>query len=114
MRGRERKRLAVGAVTFLAAAALALGTPSQPRAASADCGDNAGSVCWENESCLDILFYEQCTTEYKYYKLSDGDGWGGGGGGGGSLGGDDEDYPVFDDPGCGQWGDDYLGWGITC
>lgn len=108
MRGRESKRLAVGAATFLAAAALALATPSQPRAASADCGGGYDVVCWQNESCLDILFYEQCTTEYKYYKSSPS------GGGGGSFGGERGDYPVFDDPGCEQWGDDYLGWGITC
>lgn len=101
-RGSERRRLSVGVGALLGAVALLLASPTQPQAASADCGENSGSVCWENESCVDILFYEQCTTEYRYYPREIA--------GGGDDGGDDdpllEDFEVDD---C-VWGEDYVGW----
>lgn len=104
-----RTGLWTGAGVFLAALALLLASPAQPEAASAGCGDNSGDVCWENESCVDILFYDQCTTEYKYYPQTP---TGGGGGGGGGSGVDDLEGPfvdAFDGDGC-TWGRDYLGW----
>lgn len=96
-RGSGRRRTWVGAGSLLAALALLLASPARPEAASADCGQNSGSVCWENESCVNILFYEQCTTEYKYYPSTDGGG---------------EESTRLDEPesdGC-TWGVDYIGW----
>ena len=105
MKGSGRQRWTVGVATFVAALGLALVTPSEPRAASADCGENSGSVCWENKSCLDILFYKQCTTEYRYYSSSSG----------GEAGGDDDTARKSDLPSDCTWGEDYLGWGRdTC
>lgn len=109
MRGSERTRLSMGAGVFLAALALLLASPAQPEAASADCADNDGPICWENESCVDILFYDQCTTEYKYYPQTSS---GGGGGDGAASGIDDNDGSLLDaynGESC-TWGDDYIGW----
>lgn len=103
MRGSERRRLSLGVGALLGAVALLLASPAQPQAASADCGENSGSVCWENESCVDILFYEQCTTEYRYYPRESSDGGSSTGDGDGSLLDDVEDGDC-------QWGDDYIGW----
>lgn len=55
-----------GAVTLLLAVASVVTGP-EPLEAE-DC-DGAGQViCKENESCVNILFYQQCTTEYEYYE----------------------------------------------
>lgn len=62
-------RLMVAAVTFLVAVGAYLAAPPAPRAASADCGPNSGNLCWKNESCAGILWFKQCTTEYKYYDM---------------------------------------------
>lgn len=103
-----RTGLWTGAGTFLAALALLLASPAQPEAASADCGDNAGNICWENESCVDILFYDQCTTEYRYYPQGSSSG-----GGGSAADGLPEDggslVKAHSGEGC-TWGRDYLGW----
>jgi hypothetical protein len=101
-----RTGLWTGAGIFLAALALLLASPAQPEAASASCGDNSGDICWENESCVDILFYDQCTTEYKYYPQSST------GGGGAASGLPDDAGALLQGPsgdGC-TWGQDYLGW----
>ncbi|MEX2465293.1 MAG: hypothetical protein WD995_00190 [Gemmatimonadota bacterium] len=52
---------------LLAAALAFLAAPGSQIAAS-DCGSNDGEMCWENESCFNVLFYRQCTTNYKYYE----------------------------------------------
>lgn len=49
----------VGALTFLSA-------PGGQVSAS-ECGNGSGGTCWENESCLNIIFYKQCTKNIKYY-----------------------------------------------
>ncbi len=99
MRNPNRSRLYASALSFLVAAGLYLAVPDQPQAAAATCnGSNTGKVCWENESCMDMLFYKQCTTTYKYFRAA-------GSGGGGSD-------PWLEEPGdsgC-QWGWDYIGW----
>ena len=99
MRNSNRSRLYASALSFLAAAGLYLAVPDQPQAAAATCsGSNTGKVCWENESCVEMLFYKQCTTTYKYFPAA-------GSGGGGSD-------PWLEEPGdsgC-QWGRDYIGW----
>jgi len=98
MRNPNRSRLIAGATTFLASTALFLAVPGQPHAATSSCnGTNTGKVCWQNESCVDILFYKQCTTTYKYYPAA---------GGGGSG---DTDTSLQPSGGC-TWGRDYLGW----
>ena len=67
MRSRSlRKRL----LSLLLAASVGSGMlVSVPgaEAAEADCGANDGNKCWENQSCINVLFYKQCTTKYKYY-----------------------------------------------
>ncbi len=99
MRNSNRSRLIVGALTFLASTALFLAVPSRPHAATWSWnGTNTGKVCWQNESCVDILFYKQCTTTYKYYAAA-------GGTGGSGL----EDAAIQPSGGC-MWGRDYLGW----
>ena len=66
-------------VAFLAAAGAYLVSPASPQAAASSCsGMNSGKVCWQNESCVDILFYKQCTTTYKYYPAPNERGGGGG------------------------------------
>lgn len=109
MKGSGRRKWTTGVVTFAAAAGLALVTPAEPRAASADCGENTGPVCWQNESCVNILFYEQCTTDYKYYPSTTSSG-GGGGSGDDSTVDDGDGVWTFDPDEC-TWGDDYIGWG---
>ena len=52
--------LLVGALTFLTA-------PGGGIAAS-ECGGEGGELCWENESCINIFFYKQCTRTYKYWE----------------------------------------------
>ena len=55
----NRSQLYVSVLTFLAAAGLYLAVPGQPEAAAATCnGSNTGKVCWENESCVEMLFRE--------------------------------------------------------
>ncbi len=98
MRNPNRSRLIAGAITLLASTALFLAVPGRPHAATSSCnGTNTGKVCWQNESCVDILFYKQCTTTYKYFPAA-------GSGGGGSD-------PFLKEPsgGC-AWGRDYNGW----
>ncbi len=100
MRNPTRSRLIAGAITFLASTALFLAVPDRPHAATSSCsGTNTGKVCWQNESCVNILFYKQCTTTYKYYPAP-------GGTGGGSGAGDTSLQPSG---GC-TWGQDYVGW----
>lgn len=103
--GGDRRQLAAGAGAVVGALALLLASPGTPEAASADCGENDGNICWENESCVNILFYEQCTTEFKYYRRSAD----GGGGGGGDASGDDGGPSIVEPGGC-TWGKDYIGW----
>lgn len=99
MRYPNRSRLLASALTFLAAAGLYLAVPDQPRAAASTCnGTNTGKVCWENESCVEMLFYNQCTTTYKYFPAA--------GSGGGA---DAPELQESGDGGC-QWGQDYVGW----
>jgi hypothetical protein len=50
----------VGALAFMAAPA--------SNVAASDCGANEGHLCWDNESCINIIFYKQCTTKYKYWE----------------------------------------------
>lgn len=110
MRGRGRGKLAVGAATFLAALALALTTPAQPEAASAGCGENSGNVCWENESCVDILFFNQCTTDYRYYPKDVDSDVGDADDGIPDTGNEDPSLDEHDDPDDCRWGEDYIGW----
>ncbi len=99
MRNPNRSRLIAGAITFLASTALFLAVPGQPHAATSSCnGTNTGKVCWQNESCVNILFYKQCTTTYKYYPSPSGTG-----GSGGS-------HTSFQPSGGCTWGRDYTGW----
>ncbi len=96
----NRSLLIAGATTFLISTALFLAVPGQPQAATSSCnGTNTGKVCWQNESCVNILFYKQCTTTYKYYPAP--------GGTGGGSGGDDNSFQPSG--GC-TWGRDYVGW----
>lgn len=105
----EGTRAGAGAAAFLAGLAILLTSPAQPVAASAGCGENSGAVCWENEACVNILFYKQCTTDYKYYPASEGGaGLGGDSGGSGGSGGGGE-TALEGVEGC-TWGRDYLGW----
>ncbi|MCZ6825262.1 MAG: hypothetical protein V3S91_08320 [Gemmatimonadota bacterium] len=100
MHNPNRSRLIAGALTLLASTALFLAVPGQPHAATSSCnGTNTGKVCWQNESCLNLLFYKQCTTTYKYYAAA------GGTGGGSGL----DDAALQPTGGC-VWGRDYLGW----
>lgn len=61
------RRAVLAALTFLIAGGVYLSAPPAPRAAATDCGAYDGSLCWQDESCINILFYKQCTTRYKYY-----------------------------------------------
>jgi hypothetical protein len=102
MRNPIRSRLIAGATTFLASTALFLAVPAQPSAQTSSCsGTNTGKVCWQNESCVDILFYKQCTTTYKYYPAP---------GETGSDGGSGDEDTSFQSSGDCIWGRDYLGW----
>jgi len=49
----------LGALTFFSA-------PGGQVAAS-ECSSGTPHPCWENEACINIIFYKQCTTKYKYY-----------------------------------------------
>ncbi len=101
MRNPNRSRLIAGATTFLASTALFLAVPGQPNAATSSCsGTNTGKVCWQNESCVNILFYKQCTTTYKYYPAPKRTGGGSG----------DDDASLQSSGGGCMWGRDYLGW----
>jgi hypothetical protein len=60
-------RFATGTLFILSAAAF-LASPSPQYAGEADCGKNSGNVCWSDEACVNLLFYKQCTTKYKYYE----------------------------------------------
>ena len=103
MRNSNRSRLHASALTFLAAAGLYLAVPGQPEAAASSCSaSNNGKICWENESCVWVLFYKQCTKTYKFLPA------GGGGGGGGGDGDNSLEEPA-DGGGC-EWGRDYQGW----
>ncbi len=99
MRNPNRSRLLAGAITFLASTALFLAVPGRPHAATSSCnGTNTGKVCWQNESCVDILFYKPCTTTYQYYPAP-----------GGTGGSGDRDTTLEPSGGC-TWGLDYVGW----
>lgn len=52
--------LLAGALAFMAAPAT--------NVAASDCGAHGGELCWENQSCVNIIFYKQCTTKYKYWE----------------------------------------------
>lgn len=61
-------RIYASILAFVVAAGAYLASPDAPQAAASSCsGLNSGKVCWQNESCVDILFYKQCTTTYKYF-----------------------------------------------
>ena len=63
-----RKRLIVGTVAVVMATGLnifGLGRVGELQAMV--CGPYDGPMCWSNESCINIIFYKQCTTEYKYF-----------------------------------------------
>lgn len=47
---------------------LALAAPPAPQAQISTCGANDGKKCWENESCVWLIFAKFCTTKYKYYE----------------------------------------------
>ncbi len=55
---------------FLLAAALAFLAAPDGQLAASDCGANRGKECTRNESCLNILFFKQCTTRFTYYPAS--------------------------------------------
>jgi len=55
---------------FLLAAALAFVAAPDGDLGASSCGGFRGQVCTANESCLNILFYKQCTTRYSYYPSS--------------------------------------------
>lgn len=101
MRRRDRRRLTTAAGAVLGAAALLVASPGTPEAASADCGENAGNVCWKNEACATFLFYKHCTTEFKYFPREPQSG-----GGGSSASPDNQG--IVDTGEC-VWGRDYLG-----
>ncbi len=63
----SQQKLLASVASLVLALSLHLAVPSLPRAEAADCGANDGQVCWQNQSCINILFYKQCTTTYKYY-----------------------------------------------
>lgn len=103
MQKSARPRLVAGALTLLATAGIYLALPGQPQAAASSCSaTNSGNVCWENESCVNMLFYKQCTTTHKYLPA------GGSSAGGGGQG----DSSLEESQGSGgcEWGRDYVGW----
>lgn len=51
---------------ILAGALAFLGAPSSQISATT-CGGPGVVLCKENQSCLNILFYKQCTTRYDYW-----------------------------------------------
>jgi len=55
----------VGALTFLSA-------PGGQVAAS-ECSSGSPHLCWQNQNCINIIFYKQCTTNYKYYSSGTGE-----------------------------------------
>jgi len=59
-------RLAVPAA-FLFSAFLLAASPEPQAASDSDCGSNDGSLCWSNESCVNIIFFKMCTTRYRYW-----------------------------------------------
>ncbi len=52
---------------FLLSVLLLASSPSPQTAEESSCGPHDGNLCWSNESCLNILFFRMCTTNYKYY-----------------------------------------------
>lgn len=106
MKDASRPRLIAAALTLVATAGLYLALPGQPQAAASSCSEtNNGNVCWENESCVNILFYKQCTTTHKYLPAAGSSD----GGSGGSEGSDTAFEPAEGSGGC-VWGRDYVGW----
>jgi hypothetical protein len=52
----------------LTLSALLLAASPEPRPAGAmQCGAGTLRLCKTNESCVNILFFSQCTTRYYYY-----------------------------------------------
>lgn len=100
MKNSSRPRLLAGALTLLATAGIYLAVPGQPQAAASSCSaTNSGNVCWENESCVNMLFYKQCTTKHRYLPAEASSAGGGGKG----------DTSLEPSGGC-VWGRDYVGW----
>ena len=100
MRNPSRPKFLASALTLLITAGLYLAVPGQPEAAASSCSaTNSGNVCWENESCVNMLFYKQCTTTHKYLPA----------GGSGASGGDSSLESFQGSGGC-VWGQDYIGW----
>ncbi len=63
-----RNRLIPGAMAVVAAAGLNIvGLGGVGELQATVCGPYDGPMCWSNESCINIIFYKQCTTEYKYF-----------------------------------------------
>lgn len=52
---------------LLLAVALAMLAAPDSRLSAAECGGPGEQLCKENESCVKILFYEQCTTTSDYW-----------------------------------------------
>ncbi|TVR51298.1 MAG: hypothetical protein EA421_15945 [Gemmatimonadales bacterium] len=55
---------------FLLAAALAFLAAPDGQLAASECGGPGTQVCKSNESCLNIIFYRQCTTRTDYWSDS--------------------------------------------
>ncbi|MDZ7778461.1 MAG: hypothetical protein U5R14_00805 [Gemmatimonadota bacterium] len=53
--------------TLLLAGALAVVSAPGTEVAASECGADGREKCWENESCIYLLFYSQCTTKTKYW-----------------------------------------------
>lgn len=74
---------------LLAGAAFFTAAPDT-QIAAAECGGPGTVICKENEACVGILFFRQCTTTYDYWSSGapdgpDGPGDPGGPGGDGPL-----------------------------
>lgn len=52
---------------WAALAAIALIAVPPLHAIPDDCGNFSGSNCFKNESCINILFYKQCSTKLYYW-----------------------------------------------
>ncbi len=52
---------------LLLAAALAFVAAPADQVAASECGSGGGNLCWEDQACINIIFYKQCTTKYRYY-----------------------------------------------
>jgi hypothetical protein len=59
------KRLSIPG--FLLAAALAFVAAPDGQLAASECGGFDGNACKTNQSCINILFFKQCTTTHTYY-----------------------------------------------